>query len=118
VKLAIVGTRIVPNERMACRLIYAAISGFVPQTVISGGAPGIDTFVETVCRRADVDIDIYRPEFPRWEPDGYKLRNIRIAEDCDVLVCIRSREAKTFGSGWTANEAERIGKTVYRWEMP
>lgn len=115
--LAIVGTRTVPDPDIAHHLIAAALA-FGPSQVISGGAPGIDQMVANMCRSAGFDFVKFRPENQRWEPDGYKARNIAIASECDVLVAIRSRSAETFGSGWTANEAERRGQQVYRWEMP
>ena len=117
-KLAIVGTRHTPDPRLAAAVVEAAIVGFRPEVVISGGADGIDSLAAESAVAHGIAFEEYLPRYPRWEPEGYKARNQRIAQDCDVLVCIRSRTAKTFGSSWTANEADRIGRTVYRWEMP
>lgn len=125
--LAIVGSQNIDEEQtvVAKALIFNIFWAFggahddMYFGVISGGANGVDSLVKEVLEENDPEsydtyFTEYLPENPRWEPDGYKDRNIRIATDADVLWCIRSRQTKTYGSGWTADYAESIGKKVYR----
>lgn len=119
-RLAIVGsTRFAdPGAADVARhIIYQAIWVMKPDVVISGGAVGVDTFGEEIARTAGYSDDrliIHRPRNQRWEPDGFKDRNLLIAQDCTHLLAIRCKQSKTYGSGWTADRAEELGKTVWR----
>lgn len=86
--------------------------------VISGGAPGVDTMAKTVGERMGLEVIEHLPKNQRWEPEGFKERNILIAEDCTDLLAIRNARSETYGSGWTADEAERLGRKVQRIELP
>ena len=82
--------------------------------LISGAAVGVDSIAEGECDRAGWGSEIFPPANLRWEPNGFKDRNLKIAEACDVLYCIRAKDSKTYGSGWTADRAEEMGKPVWR----
>jgi hypothetical protein len=56
--------------------------------------------------------EVLAPENKRWEPAGYKARNIAIAERCDQMLCIRDPGSSTYGSGWTANYCRTLDKPV------
>lgn len=121
-RLAVVGsTNITPKQRgIASVIIDGFYYSYRPELVISGGAVGIDSLAKgrvTAWNRDQIwNINFleFLPENNRWEPNGYKERNIKIAEECTDLLCIRSQQSTTYGSGWTADQAERLGKTVWR----
>ena len=48
---------------------------------------------------------------------GFAERNMKIAEMCVCLVRIASTTTSTYGSGWTADRAEELGKDVYRFHI-
>lgn len=115
--LAIVGSVLLDEgeqTKVAEGLMELAIHKTFPDKIISGGADGIDTVAERVATWLQIPFKKYLPENKRWEPNGFKARNIRIAEECTHMLCIRTSQSKTFGSGWTANYAEELGKTVWR----
>lgn len=85
-----------------------------PRGIISGGALGIDSLAAEMAKEYDIPFSVHLPKNNRWEPEGYKERNTSIAEDCTHLLCIRTQQSTTYGSGWTADLAERLGKTVWR----
>jgi hypothetical protein len=85
-----------------------------PDQVISGGAIGLDSIGIQVANLLDISYRNFLPNNNRWEPDGYKARNIEIITNCTRLVCIRHFDAQTYGSGWTADQAEKVGKYVER----
>lgn len=120
VRLAIVGSTVfaqeeaLPAGREAADLMREAIDRLRPAVVISGGATGIDAIAHWVAVGVGVEIIEHLPENRRWEPDGYKARNILIAEGCTHLLCIRHHASVTYGSGWTADYAERLGRIVER----
>lgn len=86
--------------------------------VISGAAPGVDTMARTVAERMGLEVIEHEPKNLRWEPEGFKERNILIAEDCTDLLAIRWADSNTYGSGFTADRAEELGKKVQRIELP
>jgi hypothetical protein len=124
VRLAIVGSVKFSDPGAygrARQLINVRIAELRPVAVISGGADGIDTMAEEVARQwgfhedhAEKRLVIYLPKYPRWRPEGYRHRNLLIARDCTHLLAIRCKQSTTYGSGWTADRAEELGKTVWR----
>jgi hypothetical protein len=122
VRLAVVGsTNITDKQRgLASVIIDGFLFSYEPDVVISGGALGIDSLASgrvTAWNRDNFSIIEFRVHLPannRWAPDGYKDRNLEIAKDCTHLLSIRSEQSTTYGSGWTADRAEEMGKTVWR----
>lgn len=120
--LAVVGsTNITDKQRgIASVIIDGFFFSYNPELVISGGAVGIDSLARgrvTAWNRDqqwNINFMEFLPENPRWEPNGYKERNTKIAEECTDLLCIRTQQSTTYGSGWTADLAERLGKAVWR----
>lgn len=98
----------------ACEIIDGAIAEHRPDLIVSGGAEGIDSFAVKIADLYGIPFHEFLPQHRRWAPDGFKARNIRIAEVCTRLLAIRCRASKTYGSGWTADQAERLGKPVRR----
>jgi hypothetical protein len=124
-KLAIVGSHKLTAEQTATAVIL--VNGIIsvyreslmgadlsPLTIVSGGASGVDTIAEHIAVQLGLSTEIYHPAHPQWEPKGYKDRNVRIAESCDELWCIRARDTTTGGSQFTANHARALGKTVHQ----
>lgn len=104
---------------IADRIIREEIEGYKPTGCVSGGADGIDTRFKTIARQYGFKVEDgtfveYLPQNKRWQPSGYKARNILIAKKATRLVAIRSSTSTTYGSGWTADYAESIGKDVRR----
>lgn len=92
----------------------AYAKGLEAMRFISGGEEsGVDTWAETKAISYGWETRIHLPPTKNWE--GYKARNILIAKDVDILYAIRSTSSTTFGSGWTANYAEKLGKEVHRY---
>lgn len=117
VRLAIVGsTRFADpyGDMLAEWLIKRALVLFDPEVVISGKAPGVDRMAETLAMDFGFRTHICPPAKPQWQPHGYKSRNLRIARSCTHLIAIRCSQSKTYGSGYTADRAEALGKRVYR----
>jgi len=131
--LAIVGSRDIP-QYVAESLIRQSVLGHKPRMVISGGARGIDRYAVEIAREMGIATMEFLPSQQTWDapevgestetfdgtdlritvPGGYKQRNLRIAEACTCLVRIYSPTTKTYGSGFTADRAEELGKPVVR----
>ena len=81
-----------------------------PYRIITGGATGADTWGFEIARELGIETVVFFPAHPRWEPNGYKERNQKIAEAATALLRIVHHKSTTYGSGWTRDEAGRIGK--------
>jgi predicted Rossmann fold nucleotide-binding protein DprA/Smf involved in DNA uptake len=122
--LAVVGSTSFARGGEAIRVAHAVIAGVVeelgPDRIVSGGAPGVDTWAERVGARLGYTLEngrfvVHLPRHRRWKPDGFEARNILIATGPTThLLAIRCHASKTYGSGWTADYAERHGRIVYR----
>lgn len=118
VRLAIVGsTQFAEDDAAAARaavVIEQAIKRYKPIQIVSGGAVGIDSMARAAARVYGIDLQEHFPKNRRWKPDGFADRNLLIAQDCTRLLAIRHPDSTTYGSGWTADRAEEMGKPVER----
>lgn len=128
VRLAVVGSTGFGSElatACAATVIHLAYAQFRDEIaagggcVVSGGAHGVDTWAETVAvgfgwTRENGKFVAHLPNRKRWEPDGFKARNQLIAGDCTHLLRLYRPDSPTYGSGWTADRAEALGKVVRR----
>lgn len=121
--LAVVGTRVLAcdgDQAGAAWRIDSVIKALNPDVVISGGADGVDTIAEIVASSLGYWEDngklvIHRPTVKRfYGAGGYRARDIVIAYQCTHLLRLACRQATTYGSGWTADYAESLGRIVRR----
>lgn len=116
--LAIVGSEHWPAgaELRVKALIREELEKTRPDMVISGGAPGVDTWAVEVAEQMNIPYDYqsYLPEKRQWAPRGFKARNIKIGRACTRMLCIRSGLATRYGSGWTADFTSKLDKPVDR----
>jgi len=131
-KIAIVGSSHLTGEeetdtRKYCRLILDSVikeCGTSYITFISGGASGVDTIAETTAKELGLKTIIHKPLEHKWE-NGYKPRNMKIAQECDILYCLPTKvklqpcyhcEEKTHevtGGCWTAKYAKSLKKETH-----
>ncbi len=120
-KLAVVGSTKFADDpagtEWATKVINSVFDSFfnTMDTVISGGARGIDSLAVSIAKDRGFKVMEFLPANSRWEPNSYKDRNLLIAETCDALVRISHHASKTYGSGWTADRAEEMDKLVLRY---
>lgn len=88
--------------------------------LISGGCPkgGVDIWAEEIADGlSGVEKIIFKPEINQWEDKdgrmGYKSRNMKIAEECDMLFDIEP-DGKRSGGTWTLEYAKKIGKKTVK----
>src|SRR5260370_27628766 len=115
--LAIVGTRGFGSSKglvYAQQIITYELKDSLWESFVTGDAPGIDRMTKNVSDRLNRECLVLVPTSRCWDPEGYKARNILIAEKCDELLCIRDPGSSTYGSGWTADYCETLGKPVTR----
>jgi len=126
--LAIVGSREVPLTP-AMRLVAKVLAEHKPIMVISGGAKvttgnrlrqlgSIDQIAAELARTDNITVVEFLPTNYHWSgAGGFAERNMKIAQSCVCLVRIASETTTTYGSGWTADRAEDLGKEVTRYTI-
>lgn len=81
------------------------------QTVVSGGAKGVDALGERYAESADVPLHIYPAD---WEKNGRAagpIRNRKMAENADALIAIW--DGKSRGTKNMIETATKLGLLVY-----
>ncbi len=131
-KIAIVGaSRLTETEEMDARKNSGLVLnqlikeyGVDDITLISGGAKGVDTEAEDVAKQLGIKTIIHRPLENKWE-NGYKPRNIKIAQECDILYCFPTKlktvecyhcktdEHEVTGGCWTMKYAKSLKKETH-----
>lgn len=115
-KLAIVGSCSLAGNQEAYAIIREILFNLKPDWIVSGGAKGIDSMARECAKEQGIEMIEFLPESPNWHT-GYKPRNIQIAEACDHLVRIAASNSKTYGSGWTRDYAQKLGKTTEEYKI-
>ena len=105
-------------------MIHTLLGSYDPRKdeIISGGAKGVDSFVQKAAKSLGFPVRIFTPKTETWL--DFKARNLLIAEECDVLYCITNKtyskmcyhhgdihqdHQKTAGC-WTMNKAIELNK--------
>lgn len=127
--VAIVGSaELTPEQHtQAGRLVRLIVTSYrwqvdaqiVPEdyiVIVSGASPkgGVDLLAAECAYELRLPLLEFKPKNNRWEPDGYKARNLEIAFRADILYRVATQESSTYGSGWTADRAQELGKPVFR----
>lgn len=133
-RIGIVGhedAKFTPETEVKARELIRDILNLPKATLVSGHCHlgGIDIWAEQIADAHGIPKDIYPPKTRRWV-DGYKPRNIQIAEHSDVVHCIvvaelpasyvgmrfnycyhcGTNEHIKSGGCWTGKYAKKIGK--------
>lgn len=112
-KLAIVGSAKLtkPQQFQAARIIGRLIRCHKPTVILSGGASGVDAIAQLTANIYGIEYEGHHPITQRWKgPGGFEERNREIAESCDRLTRIVIPRATTYGSGYTRDLADALGK--------
>ncbi len=122
IRLAIVGSRKFKNPNAyALALPHLQLGALIvdPDQIISGGADGMDKFAEAFAQIGLIPFRAFEPKTQRWAgPGGFEERNEEIAQTCTHLLSVRCELSTTYGSGWTADRAEALGRPVIRITIP
>ena len=123
IRVGIVGSRR-RNDFHDRQLLYNFLAKYVekgyPIHLVSGGCPkGADRFAENIAEELGLGITVHKPD-KRLLPakplyhDYVKMyhgRNTLIAEDCQILVALPSRDRKG-GTEDTITKANALGRTI------
>lgn len=79
------------TEKRARQAIHRAIDWWKPDALVSGHSPlgGVDWFAEEIAVERGLEMIVHAPRVHTWGgPDGYKARNLRIAQESDLVLCV------------------------------
>lgn len=100
-KLAIIGSRNCPPIRIEDYF------PFVPDTIVSGGARGVDSYAKHYAVNHNIPIIEYLPDYKQYGRSAPFLRNIQIVETCDYLLAFW--DGVSHGTKFTIDYANRYG---------
>ena len=104
-KLAIIGSRTCPPIDIEQYLKY------IPDTIISGGARGADTYAKEFAKKHNLKLIEFLPEYDKYPPKQAPLiRNKKIVEECDCLLAFWDGTSR--GTKFTIDYAHQLGKPI------
>ena len=103
-KLAIIGSRNCPEINIEEHL------KLIPDTIVSGGAKGADTFAMDFARQHGLKLIVFFPDYEKYGRQAPLMRNKLIVEECDCLLAFWDGQSK--GTKFTLDYAKEKGKPV------
>jgi len=104
-KVAIVGSRKWTDHEMVRGYVYSLDDD---DTVVSGGAKGVDSWAELYARERGLDVIIFKPDWNQHGRRAGMLRNHDIVENCDRMVAFWSDSST--GTANSISRARAAGK--------
>ena len=83
---------------------------FIPDTIVSGGARGADTYAMDFARQHGLKLIVFFPDYEKYGRQAPLMRNKLIVEECDCLLAFWDGQAK--GTKFTLDYAKEKGKPV------
>lgn len=100
-RLAIIGSRTCPPIDIAFYL------PFVPDTIVSGGAKGADTYAKEYAIKNNIPIIEFLPDYRKYGRKAPLMRNLQIVDNCDYLLAFWNGRSR--GTKFTVDYAEKRG---------
>ena len=100
-RLAIIGSRNCPPVDIAFYL------PFVPDTIVSGGAKGVDTYAKKYAIKNNIPIIEFLPDYRKYGRKAPLMRNLQIVDNCDFLLAFWDGISR--GTKFTIDYAEKRG---------
>jgi hypothetical protein len=103
-KLAIIGSRNCPPIDIEKYLDY------IPDTIVSGGAIGADTYARKFAKKKGLKMIEFFPNYEKYGNIAPLVRNKLIVEECDSLIAFW--DGKSRGTKFTLDYAKEKNKPV------
>jgi len=107
-KIAVVGSRQFKNYRQLSDYLDTVLKW--GDSIISGGAVGVDSMAQRYCRERGLRITIIYPDFGHYGRGATFIRNKEIVEESDRVIAFYAKGS--FQQGGTANSiswARKLG---------
>ena len=103
-KLAIIGSRNCPPIDLEAHLKY------IPDTIVSGGAKGADTYAREFAQKHNLKLIEFLPEYDKYGKGAPLVRNKLIVDNCDCVLAFW--DGKSRGSKFTLDYAKEKNKPI------
>lgn len=103
-KLAIIGSRSCPPIDIEAYLKY------IPDTIVSGGARGADSYAREFAQKHNLNLIEFLPDYNKYGRKAPLVRNKLIVEECDCLIAFWDGESR--GTKFTIDYAQKQGKPI------
>lgn len=103
-KLAIIGSRTCPPIEIEAHLKS------IPDTIVSGGAAGADTYAREFAKKHGLKLIEYFPNYKKYGKVAPLERNKLIVEECDCLIAFW--DGKSRGTKYTIDYANEKDKPI------
>lgn len=103
-KLAIIGSRNCPEIDILSHLKN------IPDTIISGGARGADTYAREFARTHGLKLIEFFPDYDKYGKRAPLVRNKLIVEECDCLLAFW--DGQSHGTKYTLDYAKELRKPI------
>lgn len=104
-RLAIIGSRTCPMIEIESLLKY------IPDTIVSGGAKGADTYARMFAQKHNLKLLEFLPQYDKFPPKLAPLeRNKTIIENCDCVLALWDGQSR--GTKFTIDYAVQHHKPV------
>ena len=103
-KLAIIGSRTCPPIDIEQYLKY------IPDTIVSGGAKGADTYAREFAQKHNLKLIEFLPEYDKYGRAAPLVRNKLIIDECDCVLAFW--DGKSRGTKFTIDYAKEKNKPV------
>ncbi|MDE7421454.1 MAG: DUF2493 domain-containing protein [Muribaculaceae bacterium] len=100
-RLAIVGSRNCPP------IDITPFLPFVPETIVSGGALGADTYAREYAVKHNIPIVEFLPDYKKYGKSAPIIRNMQIVDNCDFLLAFWNGTSR--GTKFTTDYADKRG---------
>lgn len=102
--LAIIGSRTCPPIDISNYLT------FTPDTIVSGGAMGVDTYVREYAKKNGLKLIEFFPNYEKYGRCAPLVRNKKIVDTCDCVLAFWDGKSK--GTKCTLEYAKEKGKPI------
>ena len=103
-RLAIIGSRNCPPVDIASHLTY------IPDTIVSGGAKGADTYAKEFAIANNLKLVEYLPDYDQYGRNAPLVRNKLIVENSDCILAFWDGVSR--GTKFTLDYAKKCGKPI------
>ena len=113
-KIVVAGSRGFNNYETAKEFIITCLEKenlTEPISFLSGGCRGSDLLGDRYAKEYGYPVEVYPAEWNRYGRGAGPIRNERMAEEADIIICFWDGNSK--GTGTLLEYARRYNKTVY-----